>query len=206
MSPAVKVPLVVATGIICLALGLGLGALGMTYFGYNWNKPPKQERAAESPPPVDPANMAGMPGGGRPGMGNPGMGRPGMGNPGMGFPGMGAPNPKNQLVGLVTKLNQLTLKPLTVNLKNEQQQKLHDKLQGLGELDELSTDDAKKRLDAILEIVKDDKDVLEAAGYRWPGEGGGGFRPPADVPNPFKEDKNSTHLKALQERLDKPKG
>jgi hypothetical protein len=202
MSPAVKIPLVVATGIICLAVGLGLGALGMTCFGYSWEKPPVGEKQKGPPPTMDP-NRGGFPGMGNPGQGFPGGGNPGQGNPGFGNRGASA---KNQLVNLVTKLDLLTRKPLTISLKEDQQEELRKTLHGLDKLDELSTEEAQKRLSTVLAIVEKDKETLEAAGYRWPGQGGGGFRPPADTPNPFKDDeKNGTHLKSLQERLGSPK-
>jgi hypothetical protein len=115
------------------------------------------------------------------------------------------PSPKTQLAGLVTKLDQLTTKPLEVKLTDDQRAKLRAQLQGLDEKEELSDDEAKKRLDEILKIVEGDKDTLEAAGYRWPGEGGGrggggggggGRQPPP--PNPFKEGDAAKHLKDLE--------
>jgi hypothetical protein len=120
--------------------------------------------------------------------------------------GMGGrgPSARNQLAALVAKLDQLTGKPLAVQLSDEQRAKLREQLEGLDAKDELSDDDAKKRLDAVLDIVKDDRETLEAAGYRWPGQQGG-FRPPADTPNPFKEGQNAQHLKSLHEQLAKGK-
>jgi hypothetical protein len=109
------------------------------------------------------------------------------------------------LARLVVKIDQLTQKPLHITLTTEQQAKIREQLQGLDDKAELSDEEAKKRLDAILEIVKGNKDTLEAAGYNWPGQmpgGRGGFgQPPA--PNPFKEDANAKHLKSLQEQLAK---
>jgi hypothetical protein len=72
-------------------------------------------------------------------------------------------------------------------------------LKGLDEPKELSNDDAKKKLDALLEILKDQKDTLEAAGFT----GGRVPVPPADAPNPFAEDANKQHLKSLEEQLAK---
>src|SRR6202011_5651723 len=99
--------------------------------------------------------MGAAPGGGRGGAG--GGGRAG-GAPGGGRGG--GPSSKVQLVALVTKLEQLTSKPLSVNLNQEQQEKLREELNGLDNQDELSEDDAKKRLESILEIVKGDKETL----------------------------------------------
>jgi hypothetical protein len=118
------------------------------------------------------------------------------------------PSAKNQLANLVVKLDQLTKKPLAVTLDDEQRKKLAKQLDGLDKKEELSDEEAKKRLQAVLEIVKGDKKTLQSAGYRWPGEqggGAGGFRPPQDVPNPFTEEENNEHLKSLQKQLAKPK-
>jgi hypothetical protein len=109
-----------------------------------------------------------------------------------------------QLAALVTKLDQLTRKPLAVTLSDDQKARLREQLQGLDEKETLDDEEAQKRLDAILEVVKGDKETLQAAGYRWPGEGGGGR--PMDVPNPFKEGPNADHLKSLQEEASKGKG
>jgi hypothetical protein len=173
-------------------------------------KPAQQDMAAQyGQGMMGGQGMAGGAGGGRPGGGG--------GRPGGGPPGGGGPNPKIQLVGLVNKLEALTGKSLTVKLDEEQQKKLAEQLQGLGDKEELSEEDAKKRLDAILEIVKDDKATLEAAGYRWPGSGGGfgggpggfgggsGGGPPVPA-NPFKDGDNNKHLKSLQEQVSKGKG
>jgi hypothetical protein len=195
MSAAWKVPVTIATGIICFGTGLGLGALAMYTFDPNWAKArvggTESGGAAQTNPPGPAGGMMGMGGGGMFG----GRGGP----PGGGFPGGGGPSSKAQLAILVGKLEQLTSKPLSINLTEEQQTKLREELKGLDEKEELSDDDAKKRLDAILEIVKDDKETLEAAGYRWP------VRRPPDVSNPFKEEENAKHLKSLQEQLSKGK-
>ncbi len=80
-----------------------------------------------------------------------------------------ATNSKRQLATLVVKLDQLTEKPLAISLSNDQKKKVLEQLTGLEGLKELPEEDAKKRLEAILDVVKTQKDVLEAAGYRWPG-------------------------------------
>jgi hypothetical protein len=73
----------------------------------------------------------------------------------------------------------------------------------------LSEDDAKARLEAALKAVESDRETLEAAGYRWPGQqggGGGGPRPSADpTANPFKEGATAEHLKSLEDQLGKAK-
>ena len=207
----VKVPVIVASSIICFAAGAGATFLIMMSIGYTLN-----EHQGDDTPPV----VMRMGGQGGP-MGGPGgpMGGPGGGG------GRGGPTAKSQLATLVTKLDQLTRKPLTVSLSEEQRTKLRERLRGLEEKEVLAEEDAKKRLDAILEIVQSDRENLETAGYRWPGQpraggggggppraggggggggppraGGGGGAPP-ERPNPFKDEQNGKHLKSLDQQL-----
>ncbi len=188
-----KFPGILAAAVGGVAVGVGVGVVGMTYFGYRL-PPSETAHATEQPAPEgDGLGKMGRPGlGGRPGGG---MGRPGGGG------GMGGmrPNSKNDLANLVTKLDVLTRKPLAVTLTDEQKQKVREHLAGLDKEDKLSEDEAKKRLDALLEIVKDQRDTLKSAGFRWPGEGGGrgGFGGQNDDRNPFKEGDNNEHLKSL---------
>ena len=202
-----KVPAILATGIVCLAVGIGLGALGMANSDMFVPKPPEAATPPEGGQGAEHAHArsARWPGWSRRtrqhGPGGRWSGR--WRGPGR-RPGA---QRKSQLATLLAKLDLLTKKPLTVTLTDEERTKLAELIKGLGDQDALDDDDAKKRLDAVLEIVKDDKETLEAAGYRWPGQGGG--RPPANAanaPNPFKEGENATHLKSLQESLEKPKG
>lgn len=181
-----KVPAIVSTGIICLLVGVGIGVLGMSLVGG-----PSYPTVTTEIAPMSNSQAGAMPGA-------PAGGPPGMG--GMG--GQRGPNPKWQLVSLVTKLDLLSQKPLAISLSDQQKKQVHEQLQGLEALQELSAEEAKKRLDAMLETVKDQKETLEAAGYRWPGQGR--FRPPADTPNPFRDENNSKALKSLQEQLGKP--
>jgi len=198
-----KVPALIAVGLICFVGGLGAGAVGNAALGEFWKKSKEEAKGGDS------TTKAG--GGGQGKMGPTGvMARPGMMGGGMGG-GMGGrrgPSAKAQLAGLVTKLDQLTQKPLSISLNDEKRAKLREQLQGLDKMEELSDDDAKKRMDAILEIVKDDRPTLEAAGYRWPGQGGGGrgMGAPNPAPNPFTTEANGKHLKSLQEQVAKGKG
>jgi hypothetical protein len=123
-------------------------------------------------------------------------GRGGM-NP---FGGPPPENPKDQLTALVNKLDELTRKPLSVSLSDEQKAKVKDQLQGLADVKELTLGDAKKRLDALLDVLKDKKETLAAAGFRWPGEKENPA-PAGDSPNPFSSDANGGHLKALMGTL-----
>ena len=110
--------------------------------------------------------------------------------------GPGGPSPKSQLVALVAKLDALTAKPLVVNLTEEQKTKIQAKLKDLGEKNDLSEEDAKSTLDAILQIIENDKETLAAAGFP-PSPPNGQTR----SPNPFRVEPNAEHLKALQTRL-----
>jgi hypothetical protein len=134
-------------------------------------------------------------------MGGGGPGGAAKGGMGAGKGGRG-PNPKNQLAALVAKLDLVTGKPPAVQLNDDQKKKVQEQLKGLDAADELNEEDAKKRLDTLLDLLKDHRETLELVGYRWPAQGGpGGFQPPPEVPNPFKDEKNAKPLKALQERL-----
>ncbi len=193
-----KVPAIIVAGVIGFGVGVGAGVLTLLGLGFARPAALAEDVPAADGQPGPRGGPGGMPGG-RPG------GRGG-GGPGMGFMGgFGrGPNSKNQLATLVAKLDQLTGKPLAVRLDAAQRKQVEQQLKGLDDAKELSEEDAKKRLDTLLDLLKDQKDTFEAAGYRWPGQrggGGGGFRPPADVPNPFKEEANSKHLQSLRQQL-----
>jgi hypothetical protein len=210
---SVKIPAAVASGLASLAAGVGLGVLFMTTQGYRVQKF-NDEPTASSP--ENEKAKAGMmpPGGGggpmaaRGGGGGGGMGRGGGGG-GMGRGGGGGgrgPSSKTQLATLVTKLDQLTGKPLVVHLTPEMKAKVQEQLKGLIDAEEIKDEDAQKRLDALLEILQSEKETMEAAGYRWPGQGGGPPGGPADAPNPFRTPETGKKLKELQERLADKKG
>jgi hypothetical protein len=107
------------------------------------------------------------------------------------------------LAALVIKLDRLTSKPLSIDLSEDQKKRLREQLQGLADQDKLSDDEAKKKLDALLDVLKSNKDTLVAAGYPWPGERPQGPRMEAPSQNPFRERGNQNHLKALEDRLAK---
>jgi hypothetical protein len=200
-----KVPAIIAASIISFVLGAGVALMSVTYINPDW-RTPKAAYAEQSPSAAsDSGGSSRGPGGGA-GGGRAGGG-PGGGGRGGGAGG-GGPSSRAQLVALVTKLEQLTSKPLSVNLNEEQQARLREELNGLDEKDELTDEEAKKRLDSILELVKGDKETLEAAGYRWPGQrggGGGAQTPSSEVRNPFKAEDGGKHLKALRDQLSKGK-
>src|SRR6516225_7349083 len=167
-----KVPAIIACSLICLVIGLGVGGLAGIYLGPEmppWlGGPPVRATEEIGEKGADAASMMakkGMNGG--PGM----MPGKGMGGPGKGGGGMPkGPTSKTQLTTLVSKLDALTQKPLTVTLDTDQKKQIAEQLKGLGTMDELSDDEAKQRLDAILTVLKDQKEPLEATGFRWPGQ------------------------------------
>ena len=216
MPKGLRIPAGVIGTVAGLVAGIGVGVIGMAASGYQFTKgdptddagPPN---AAAGPPggmPVAgkgfPAGMAGgaPPGGGMAG-GPPGGGMFGGkgGKAGGGKKGFGAVSDKAQLALLVAKLDQLTDNSLTLKLTPEQRTMIRDQLKDLPEQDEVSDEEAKKRLDAILDSLKEQRAVLEAAGYRWPGTPFA-MTPPTP-PNPFKDGPDSAKLNSLQEKLKK---
>jgi hypothetical protein len=208
-----KVPGIALSMVGGLGLGLALGVIFMGMMGYEPKKADSEGAGAPpqgAPPPG--VMMPAMGGGGGPpggmaggGRGGPPGGMAGGGRGGRG--GGGGPNYKQQLTILVTKLDVLTEKPLTVKLSDEQRKEVKEQLKGLADAEELSEDDAKARFEKLHDALKDQTDTLEAAGYRWPGEGGGGRGGRGgggEAPkNPFTAEPNNKHLKELTARIDK---
>jgi hypothetical protein len=188
-----KLIAIAAAVVVAFAAGVVLGVIYMGLMGYHLSP-----LADASSPQTPPGGSVGTPpaGGGMP----PAPG-------GMG--GMRGPSPKAQLAQLVSKLDVLTAKPLSVQLTAAQSKQIQEQLKGLADAKELADDDAKVRLEKLLDVLKDQKETFEAAGYRWPGEGGRGGGPPggmgggAPPANPFTTDTNANHLKSLSERLEK---
>jgi hypothetical protein len=186
-STKVKLPAGIVATVTALAAGVGGGALLMACLGYRMDITGNNE-VAMGPPPGMMMPKGGMPGG-------PGKGKGG--GKGGGF-GAAPPSAKHQLADLVTKLDQLTAKPLALELNAAEKAQLRDALRGLAEQEKLEDKDAKERIDKILELLKGQRATLEAAGYRWPG---GPVPRPADVANPFKEDGAGKTLQTLDKRL-----
>jgi hypothetical protein len=122
----------------------------------------------------------------------PGMG---MGRGGMG--GMG-PSVQTHLASLVAKLDVLTGKPLQLSLSDKERAAVREQLAGLADNANLEDNEARRRLNSVLEVLKDHRATLEEAGYRWPVDGAGLM---GDGSNPFREEKTAQRLQALQQRL-----
>ena len=197
-----KVPAIVVSTLASLAVGIGLGMMIMATLGYYIERQQPGARASG-----EEGAQAGMPPGGA--MKGSGMmkmgGKTGGGGPMMGMMGGGGGGgARSQLASLVAKLDTLTGKPLAVNLSQEQKKKVCEQLQGLAGPDSISEEDAKKKLDLLLDLLKSDKETLKAAGFRWPGELVDNRDPRQPLPpNPFKDAANNKHLKTLEDRLAK---
>lgn len=196
-----KMPAVLLGVVGGLGTGIALGVLSMASIGYHY-KPPPEETSQVPTPGMVPRMQA------PPGMPGRGMQPGGGGGGGRGMGGGRGPNPKTQLVTLVTKLDQLSSKPLHLTLDAEQKKKVDEQLQELDKEKELKAEDAQKRLDALKKLLTQDQLVaLDVAGYRWPssGQGGGGRPPAADQANPFTQKENADHLKSLRAYLEDKK-
>jgi hypothetical protein len=211
-----QVPVIVSTGLLCLALGAGLTFVTMYFIGFRIpdEQPSPEQIQAEAlammnKGGVDPkavisggkmSSKGGPPAGAKGG----GLGAPGATTRGGGAKKGGfAPTSKAQLALLVAKLDALTAKPLSVELNEDQRTAVREQLKGLVGEDDLSDDDAKDRLDKLLGTLQPHKAVLEQAGFLWPGSG-----PPArggNVDSPFKEGAGADHVKNLEKRLEKSK-
>lgn len=185
-----KVPAIIVSSVVCLMIGVGIGVVGMSGFGY---KPPLETFASAGQPPAP----RGAPAKGDPAKGGGEKGKKGKGG---GFGG----GPKTQLAQLVTRLDVLTGRNLHLDLPAETCAKVYQQLQDMAGDQELSDETARQKLDALLDLLRDQKEPLEAAGFRWP-EGGGRGGGPMGGGNPFKDEKTAKHLKDLQERMEKSK-
>jgi hypothetical protein len=185
-----KVPAIIAASIICLVVGVGAGVLLVHYTGEldisRFWKEEEKKGLELRPLPGNPV-PAGVPG-------PPGAGMKGKGGP-------KGPSSKTQLVNLVAKLDRLTEKPLAVTLDEDEKTKVNEQLKDLGSMDELKEDEAKQKLDGLLEALAKHKQDLESAGVSFGGKGG---KMGKEAPNPFKDEPNAAHLQSLQKRLGAP--
>jgi hypothetical protein len=199
-----NVPIPVVVGIICLGLGIAGGLVLAEFVNDRSQRLAGSGGGDEAGAKTD-GMPTGMPGGKG---GKAGGGKAAGGKAGGGGGGGGGPNPKFLLTQLVSKLDTLTAKPLTIQLTPEQKKKVKEEITGLDSREKLTTEEAKAKLDALLENLKEHKATLVAAGFFWPGEpgagggrggGAGGKVDPND--NPFKSAANGDHLKTLESTL-----
>ncbi len=193
---SVKVPAVIVSGVISLVIGLGCGLL----IGRNTAATADKPVAVAPPENEEKAKQGGD--GGRQGVDGPkqaGGAKGGKGTPG---PKGGGQQAKTQLTQLIAKLDLLTHKP-PLPLTAEQKMKMKSLLADIDAAEDMSQDDAKTRLDALLAVLEENKLTVQAAGFPWPGA----VAPPQSkqTPNPFKSGPASIeviHLKALRDHLD----
>jgi hypothetical protein len=187
---------VIATAIIFLLLGAGAGAVGMYYYAEEVKEylSPKHTTAGAPEGTAKGQNpMAAMM-----------MKKGGPGGKG-GKGGAKGGGPKAQLIALLTKLDLLTEKALSIHLDSKQKVAVAAQLKELEEMKSVSDDEARKTLDTLLAILEEQKDALVGAGFPWPGvqAGPGGQAKMAKdaTPNPFAQGPAQQHLEALRERL-----
>jgi hypothetical protein len=184
-------------------VGAALGVITMGYLGYHW----EQRTASAS---EQSADAPGGPGGpGRMMMGGGGPGAPGRGGAGgRGGRGGAGPSSKNQLTSVITTLDRVTSgNGLKVTMDAEQKRKVREQIQKLDATDDLSEEDAKGKLDAVLGILtQEQRDTLDEAGANWGQRAGnrGGMRGGSgDAPsNPFKGGEANKHLKSLRDHME----
>jgi hypothetical protein len=190
-----KLPAVVTASFGGLVAGLALGILLMAVFGYK----PTQERPRSESSGDAASQSPRMPGPGAPpfvkGPGGP------MSNGPSGPPA--PPTPKAQLANLVTALDTVADRPVTITLTPDQKAVIIEKLKGLDQAGEITDVDAKVRLDAIVKVMEKDQKTLETVGFHTAPPAKGDFGPPKESPNPFKEGPAGERLKSLLERLNK---
>jgi hypothetical protein len=170
-----KLPASAAAALGSLVLGFSGGLLLMTHLGYSWNlvSGKTSPSGPRTLPQMSPEQVEGM--------------RAMMG---MSQKGKQTASFKAQLIVLIEKLDGETK---IRQLDPERKKQVLAQLQGLGEKEPLSEDEAKDQRDALLDILK--------LSDRWLGTPTEEATAAASAANPFKAGKPQQHLKALQERL-----
>ncbi|HZV05445.1 MAG TPA: hypothetical protein VE999_10205 [Gemmataceae bacterium] len=158
----IKVPAIFMGILGGLGVGVAVGA-GVTIVANSYAVKMEQERANEGADTSVPPRA------------NPRMGGKGGGRPGMGGGGPRGPSSKAQLGTLLAKLDLLTSHPLSVTLDPEQKKKVNDIVQRMDKEEVQGEDQAKAKLEELRNILTEEqRKTLEAAGFRWPGQGQGG--------------------------------
>jgi hypothetical protein len=123
---------------------------------------------------------------------------------------LSGPRPTAKIVTLVEKLDALTVEPGKLELTKDQRAKVVEALGKLSEPEFLGDIPARDQMKAMLNVLKDQRAALEAAGFQWPPEespeaqqAGAYMGNAAPVKNPFKEGDAAKRLQALQDRLGK---
>jgi hypothetical protein len=160
----IRIPVAVVSSIICLGLGVALGVLGLSAI---WaSKQPTYAAGHEDKARQTMAGYAKQ----------------------MLAKTERGPSAKDFLALLVAKLDRLTAPPAKLALTSAERKQVLSQLEGLADSKSISEDNAQKRLDALLEILKEHKKALLSADTRA---------------NPFLEEENRVHLIALKANLEK---
>src|SRR5262245_17499514 len=138
-SPGMRAPAIIAGALSGLLVGTGIGIMLMVMLGYQLGRPNRLGGPVGMGKGAEQGMMIAMPG--------MGMGRGGMG-------GMG-PSVQTHLANLVAKLDALTGKPLQLSLSEKERAAVREQLAGLADNDNLEDNEARRRLNVVLEILKD---------------------------------------------------
>jgi hypothetical protein len=175
-----KLPASAAAALGSLVLGFSGGLLLMTHRGYSWDlvsgkRGPSQTSPSgpKGPPQMSPEQLERM-----------------KAMIGMSQNAKQTASFKAQLIALIENLDRVTQ---NFQLDPERNKQVLAQLQGLGEKEQWSEDEAKSQRDALLDILK--------VSDRWYGTPTEEAKAAAKEANPFKAGKPQQHLKALQERL-----
>jgi hypothetical protein len=192
-----RVPAIVASSVVFLVVGMGAGAALMSAFTPHWRSqlPVAPPMSGMGPAEGAPAGGAKAKGGGAKAKGD-GEKAKGQGAKAK----SGGPDPKPQLALLVDRLALLTGKPVGISLSDEQKKKVLEQIDGLEAKTSLDAEDAQKRLDALIDVLKDHRETFEAIGYRWPGTVPPMFRA-TEPPNPFLDQQRRKQVQALREQF-----
>jgi hypothetical protein len=190
-----EIPAVLGSTLGALALGFGLGIVAMMAFGYHWERYAGFNVGVE----IDPEGPASNPAAANASaqmmstMMRP-AGRSGLGS-------RASLGPKAWLATLIFKLDLLDPDVLSNNLSVAQKAALARQLGELEQAPELTTEEAKRRLDELLESLQPQRPALEAAGFTWPGRAEVNATSPAELANPFRDKENAHHLESVCGRL-----
>jgi len=198
----IKMPAIILGILGGVGVGAALGAgLVLAMIALNVQMDKEYATSGEETPASGGGPGAKGGGGGAKGGGAKGGGaKGGMPKGGSGGGGPRGPSPQAQLAYLVTKLDQLTHKPLSVTFDAEQKKKVRESLEKLDTEKSLSDDQARAKLEDLRKILnQDQRKTLEEAGYLWPGQAATPYPAASQEapPNPLSEGENNKHLKSL---------
>lgn len=190
-----NVPVPVVVGVICLGLGIAGGVvIGQVVT--------ETTRPLPSGLPEDDGKAANVKEKGGKGQGKNQGKNPGKGegkNPDGKRPDRAqAGASKVQLTQLVNVLHTLTTKPPAFELSADEKKKLSGELADLEAKETLTEPEAREKLTAITAILEPHRDVLQAAGFLWPGQ-----PPPGGMDANANPLKGNERLKSLQSGIGK---